>query len=192
MSKLKTWRTLCPNQHPITCTSIGPSWDPPIWRRDFRYSWQENQDKVDELEGQLKQIKRIDSLGSVNFNDLCIHPDLKFPVNFKCPDFKKYDGKSCLYAHLKVYGVAVARPNTETMTNWWPNFTRSLTRATLIWFTKLEIAKIKKWIDLPHLFIDRYKFNSEISPDCEQLQCTSKKPSQSFREYGQRWCQTAL
>lgn len=33
----------------------------------------EIKDKVDELERQIKQIKRTASLGSVNFNNLCIH-----------------------------------------------------------------------------------------------------------------------
>lgn len=42
----------------------------------------EIKDKVEELERQLKQIKGIDSLDSVNFNNLCIHPGLKFPTKF--------------------------------------------------------------------------------------------------------------
>lgn len=41
----------------------------------------------------------------------------------------------------------------------------SLFRAVLTWFTKLDIAKIKKWINLAHLFVDQYKFNYEIAPD---------------------------
>lgn len=57
-------------------------------------------DKVEELERQLKQILVTDSLGSVNFNDLCIQPDLKFPTKFKCLDFEKYEGKSYPYVHL--------------------------------------------------------------------------------------------
>lgn len=56
-------------------------------------------------------------MGSVNFNDLCIHPRLKFPINLKCLDFEKYDRKSYSHAHLKVYGVAMA--HTEITTNFW-------------------------------------------------------------------------
>lgn len=69
----------------------------------------ETKDKVEELERQLKQIKGVDSLESVNLSDLYIQPGLKFITKFKCPDFKKYDGKSCPYAHLKVYGVVMAQ-----------------------------------------------------------------------------------
>lgn len=67
----------------------------------------DTKDKVQQLERQLKQIKGTDSLGRVNFSDLCIHPGLKFPAKFRC-NFEKYDGKSCPYAHMKVYGEAMA------------------------------------------------------------------------------------
>lgn len=63
----------------------------------------ETKDKIEELERQLKQTKGIDSLGSVNFNNLCMNLGLKFPTKFKCPRFKKYNGNSCPYAHLKMY-----------------------------------------------------------------------------------------
>lgn len=69
----------------------------------------ETKDKVEELERQLMQIKGTISLGSINFSDLCIHLGMKFPAKFKCPDFKKHDGNSCPYAHLKLYGAAMAQ-----------------------------------------------------------------------------------
>lgn len=150
----------------------------------------ETKDKVEELERQLKQIKGTDSLGNVNFSDLCIYPGLKFPNKFKCPDFEKYDGKSCPYAHLKVYGVAMAQygDNDKLLVQTFP---RSLTGAALTWFTKVDISKVKRWTDLAHLFVEQYKFNSAIAPDREQLQRMTKKPSESFREYAQKWRQTA-
>lgn len=73
----------------------------------------ETKEMVEELEKQLKQIKGVDSWGSVDFNDLCLHLGLKFPPRFKCPDFEKYDGKGCPYAHLRIYGVAML--NMEMM-----------------------------------------------------------------------------
>lgn len=33
-------------------------------------------------------------------------------------------------------------------------FSRSLTGAALTWFTKLDIAKIKKWTDLGHVSVN--------------------------------------
>lgn len=43
-------------------------------------------------------MKCANSLGNVNFNDLCIHLGLKFLPNFKCVDFEKYDGRRCLFS----------------------------------------------------------------------------------------------
>lgn len=90
----------------------------------------QTKDKVEELERQLKQIKGTDSLGNVNFSDLCIHSGLQFPAKFKSPYFEKYNGKSCPYAHLKVYGVAMAQygNNDKLLVQ---NFSRSLIGATL-------------------------------------------------------------
>lgn len=48
-------------------------------------------------------------MGSVGFNDLCIHPGLKFPPEFKYSDFEKYDGRDCPYPHLRLYDVAMAQ-----------------------------------------------------------------------------------
>lgn len=39
-------------------------------------------EKVEELEKQIKQMKRVDSLDNVNVNDLCIHPALNFLKKF--------------------------------------------------------------------------------------------------------------
>lgn len=44
-------------------------------------------------------------------------------------------------------------------------FPKSLTGATWIWFTKLDISKIKKWTNLAHVFVKQYKFNSAIAPN---------------------------
>lgn len=38
---------------------------------------------------------------------ICVR--IKFLCQFKCPDFKKYDGKSCLFVHFKIHGVAIAQ-----------------------------------------------------------------------------------
>lgn len=62
----------------------------------------EIQKKVEELEKQMKQMKGYNSLGSVNLNDLCIVSGLKFTQEFKYPDFKNYDDKTCPCTHFKL------------------------------------------------------------------------------------------
>lgn len=51
----------------------------------------------------------------------------------------------------------------------------------------MGIPKNKRWTNLAHVFVDQYKFNSEIAPDREQLQRMTKKSSENFKEYAQRW-----
>lgn len=79
---------------------------------------------------------------------------------------------------LKLYGIAMTHYgyNDKLLVQ---TVRRSLTGATLTWFT---ISKVKKWTNLAHLFVELYKFNSEIDPDREQLQRISEKSSESFRE----------
>lgn len=53
-------------------------------------------------------------------------------------------------------------------------------------FTKVEMLKVKQWVDLAPFFVQQYKFNTEITPDREELRRMGKKPnkpSESFREY---------
>lgn len=69
----------------------------------------ETKEKVGELERHLKQIRGADSLRSINFNDLFIHPGLKFSLlNSNLQIFEKYNRKSLSLALLKVYSVAMA------------------------------------------------------------------------------------
>lgn len=82
----------------------------------------ETKHKVKELEKQLKQIKGTNSLGSVNFSYLCT---AWFEVSSKiqCLDFENYGCRSCCYAHLKIYEVAMARyrDNDRLLDQTFPN-----------------------------------------------------------------------
>lgn len=54
----------------------------------------EAKEKIEELERQLKQIKGTDSLGSLNFNDLCMHPGLNSPPNSNVQTLRNITEKS--------------------------------------------------------------------------------------------------
>lgn len=45
---------------------------------------------VEELKKQIKQMKGVDSLGSVMFSDLSIHQGVRFPSKYKFPDFDQW------------------------------------------------------------------------------------------------------
>lgn len=125
-------------------------------------------------------------MGSVNFTDPCIYPNLKLPPKFKMSDFQKYDGKSCPMAHLRLYGVAMTQysEDEKVLVQRFPN---SLTGSALTWYTQLDLSKLKSWDDLATTFISHYKYNVDIYLDRFELQKMSKKDGESFKEYAQRW-----
>lgn len=47
------------------------------------------------------------------------------------------------------------------------------------------------YADLVRLFVEPYKFNTEIAPDRHELQRMSKKLSESFREHAEKWSHEA-
>lgn len=54
-------------------------------------------------------MKVVDAMGTVNFSNLCVHPNLKLTPKFKMLDFQKYNGKSCPMACPRLYGVAMTQ-----------------------------------------------------------------------------------
>ena len=45
--------------------------------------------------------------------------------------------------------------------------------------------------EMANFFLEHYKFNTEIAPDCTVLMRIEKKSGESFQEYAQRWCELA-
>jgi len=55
----------------------------------------------------------------------------------------------------------------------------------------LEPTRISSWQDLVGAFLRQYKYNMDMAPDRMQLQNMSKKGSETFKEYAQRWRELA-
>ncbi|KAA3454324.1 Retrovirus-related Pol polyprotein from transposon 17.6 [Gossypium australe] len=53
-------------------------------------------------------------------------------------------------------------------------------------------AQIKTWKDLAQAFMKQYGHVANIAPDRITLQIMEKKPSESFRQYAQRWREVAM
>ena len=61
------------------------------------------QQRCDLLDKKLKEIERINNLGSVDPRELCLVPDMVIPPQFKMSKFEKYDGTKCPENHLATY-----------------------------------------------------------------------------------------
>ncbi|GKV34678.1 hypothetical protein SLEP1_g43032 [Rubroshorea leprosula] len=105
---------------------------------------------------------------------------------FKLPEFDKYNGTGCPYAHLTMYCRKMAPyANDEKLMIHY--FQDSLTGPADAWFSTLDKSKVKSWHDLTHNFMKQYEYNTSLAPSREDLQKTEKKPSESFKEFAQRW-----
>ncbi|WRX10955.1 Retrotransposon gag domain - like 10 [Theobroma cacao] len=122
--------------------------------------------------------------------ELCLVLDVLIPAKFKVPKFEKYDGTNCPMAHITMYcRKIVAQSHDDKLLIHF--FQDSLTGSAARWYVQLDRNRIKTWKDLARAFIAQYKHLAELAPDRLSLQTMEKKQSENFKEYAQRWRDTA-
>ncbi|XP_055814132.1 uncharacterized protein LOC129883514 [Solanum dulcamara] len=118
----------------------------------------------------MKEFHYTPDVIGLNYEDLCIHPDLDLLEGFKVPKFDTFGGTGNPLAHLRTYFdqlVGVGKNEALLMRL----FSRSLSGEALEWFN----------------FIERFAYNVEIIPDRYSLEKTKQKSTESYREYAYRW-----
>ncbi len=132
-----------------------------------------------------------ESYRGIDVKELSLVPDLVLPHKFKMPEFEKYNGTSCPAAHITMF--------CRRMTGYVNNdqllihcFQDSLTGAASKWYNQLSRATIGSWRDLAQAFMKQYSHVTDMTPDRITLQNLEKKPSESFRQYAQRWREVAV
>ncbi|XP_052876205.1 uncharacterized protein LOC108473721 [Gossypium arboreum] len=68
----------------------------------------------------------------------------------------------------------------------------SLIGSAAKWYNQLSRAQIGSWKDLAQAFIKQYGHVTDIAPDRITLQNMEKKPSETFKQYAQRWREIAM
>ncbi|KAK4731975.1 hypothetical protein R3W88_024963 [Solanum pinnatisectum] len=122
----------------------------------------------------------------LNYENLCIHPNLNLPKGFKVPKFVTFNGTGNPIAHLKVYCdqlVGVGKNEALLMRL----FSRSLNGEALEWFTSQEFKQWKSWNALAKDFNERFRHNIEAAPDRYYLEKIKQKSIENYREYALRW-----
>ncbi|XP_070025496.1 uncharacterized protein [Nicotiana sylvestris] len=66
-------------------------------------------------------------------------------------------------------------------------FMRSLTGDALSWYISQNPNKWANWVSIASDFMDRFRFNTENTPDVFYIQNLKKKPTETFHEYATRW-----
>ena len=106
------------------------------------------------------------------------------PLKFKAPEFIKYDGTEdpCAHLHMFCRKMAPYGNNHPLLCQIFPD---SLTRPVATWYARLE--KTSSWREMANSFLEYYRFNAKIAPNCIVLQRTKKKsgnPSLSMPKGG--------
>ncbi|GKV45996.1 hypothetical protein SLEP1_g53019 [Rubroshorea leprosula] len=64
--------------------------------------------KVQLMEGTLKSMQGVQTNKPINISSLCFFPNIQLPHKFKLPEFDKYNGSGCPYAHLTMCYMKMA------------------------------------------------------------------------------------
>ncbi|XP_070014272.1 uncharacterized protein [Nicotiana sylvestris] len=131
----------------------------------------------------VKESKRIEGL---NYEDLCIQPDVELPEGYKPPKFEIFDGTGDPRIHLRTYcdklvGVGKYKRICIKL------FMRSLKGDVLSWYIRQDPKKGSSWVSMASDFMDRFRFNTENAPYVFYIQNLKKKPAETFYKYATRW-----
>ncbi|KAG5605390.1 hypothetical protein H5410_026882 [Solanum commersonii] len=121
----------------------------------------------------LKSLQVIRGAESLDYDDLCIHPDIDMLVGYKPP---KFDMAYC----DKLVGEGTNEKLSMKL------FIRSLSGETLTWYTRQDPRKWRDWQEMAEDFMNHFSFNIEITADRFSLANIQKKPLENFQEYTRR------
>ncbi|XP_070054642.1 uncharacterized protein [Nicotiana tomentosiformis] len=103
--------------------------------------------ELKKLTGRVQSIEGGTSVEGLNYEDVCIQPDVELPEGYKPPMFEMFDGTG-------------DPKNPKT----WAN-----------------------WVSMVSDFMDRFRFNTENTPDIFYVQNLKKNQTETFCEYATRW-----
>ena len=146
-------------------------------------------EKYDEMQWEMRSLRGKEVFGKTAY-DLCLVPDIQIPHKFKVPDFEKYKGNSFPEEHLTMYVrrmSAYARDDRVLIYY----FQESLASPASKWYMNLDKTRIQTFRDLCEAFVQQYQYNVDMAPNRSNLQAMTQKDRETFKEYAQRWRDTA-
>ncbi|XP_070041318.1 uncharacterized protein [Nicotiana tomentosiformis] len=143
-------------------------------------------EELKKLTGRVQNIEGGKEVEGLNYEDLCIQPDVELPEDYKPPKFEMFDGTGDPKVHLRTYCdklVGIGRDEKVCM----KLFMRSLTGDALSWYISQNPKKWVSWVSMASYFMDQFRFNTEKAPSVFYIQNLKKKPTETFHEYATRW-----
>ncbi|XP_070036185.1 uncharacterized protein [Nicotiana tomentosiformis] len=143
-------------------------------------------EELKNLTGRVHSVEGGKGIEGLNYEDLCIQPDVELPESYKPPKFEMFDGTGDPKVHLRTYYdmlVGVGKNEQIRM----KLFMRSLMGDALSWYISQNPKKWVSWVSMASDFMDRFRFNLENALDIFNIQNLKKKPTETFREYATHW-----
>ncbi|XP_070036831.1 uncharacterized protein [Nicotiana tomentosiformis] len=143
-------------------------------------------EELNTLFGRVQSVEGWKGVEGLNYEHLCIQPNMELPEGYKTPKFEIFDGTGDPKVHLRTYRDKLMDIGKNEQIHM-KLLMRSLTRDALSWYIIQNPKKWPNWISMSSDFMDRFKFNTKNSPDVLYIQNRKKKPMETFREYATRW-----
>ncbi|XP_070046742.1 uncharacterized protein [Nicotiana tomentosiformis] len=143
------------------------------------------EEELKKLTSRAQGVQGGKGIEGLNYEDLCIQPDVEMPEGYKPPKFEMFDGTSDPKVHLRTYCdklVGVGKDERIRM----KLFVRSLIGDALSWYISQNPKKWVSWVSMASDFMDRFRFNTKNAPDVFYIKNLKKKPIDTFREYATR------
>nr|XP_009782348.1 PREDICTED: uncharacterized protein LOC104231108 [Nicotiana sylvestris] len=142
-------------------------------------------EELKKLTSYVQCVEGGKGIEGLNYENLCIQPDIELSEGYKPPKFEMFDGTGDPKVHLRTYCdtlVGVRKDERIRM----KLFMRSLTKDALSWYINQNPKKWVNWVSMASDFMDRFRFNIENSPNIFYIQNLKKKPMETFCKYATR------
>ncbi|XP_070041342.1 uncharacterized protein [Nicotiana tomentosiformis] len=143
-------------------------------------------EELKKLTGKVHSVEGGKGVEGLNYEDLCIQPDVELPEGYKPLKFELFDGTGDPNMHLRTYCDKLVGGGNNAQIRM-KLFMQSLTGDALSWFISQNLQKCVSWVSMASDFVDRFRFNTKIMPDVFYNQNLKKNPTKTFREYATRW-----
>ncbi|XP_070032493.1 uncharacterized protein [Nicotiana tomentosiformis] len=144
---------------------------------------------VEELKKLTSRVQGVEGgkgIEGLNYEDLCIQPDVELSEGYKPPKFEMFDGTCDPKVHLRTYCDKLEGVGNDERIRM-KLFMRILTGDALSWYISQNPKKWVSWVNMASDFMDWFRFNTENTPDIFYIQYLKKKPTKTFCEYATRW-----
>ncbi|XP_071909661.1 uncharacterized protein [Coffea arabica] len=122
--------------------------------------------RLDRFDEFIRKSQGLSKQGVLDYDDLCLFPNVQLPVGFKTPKFNKYDGTGNPKTHLRLFANKLGKPVDDERLPL-RLFPESLEGDALDWYSNLK--------------------PEELAPTRTTLEGTKRRPSDDHKTYAKRW-----